>query len=337
MNIPTNSPNHEPLPISRRSDLQVPLHQRKSHSLTSQHIEAEDEHKFWATLVDPYVVYAHAGRGILYSPSERKAYIISYQDSIVLGGYRGTQFRFRFRHGYLERSRVREPNPGPVKPVREEILLIRGLIYPEQFPSSSFTKYQWRYTIDAVEIPQALWWDSQRQQPWAQEVRFSKILRWKHSALILEITRGVLLPAEPFRETSEPSQQAMYTENKEQAVKDEAARNFPSVICRQFLLSLDRSVLLSLIRDKTRKRISASTSNTTLVALIIGLYDTAYEVYSKKCIPFNEVRAYARVGHRVCHKNWVILQAIWAANRHAESQPSSHRFRTECKKLVDQF
>ena len=297
--------------------------QRRAKIVQALGISTRAKHEFWGGVINPYTVHSTLQRALIYAPATKQTFTLEPRDELILGGFHGVQYSFKYLQDEVVRTVAGTPRGGAPLSLNEELLLVQGLIHPEGAAAHTLTKAVWKRTINALELPSHLWWDSTLQQPFSQDERLAKVLRWRHSTFLDDYALESL---------NFPSRQAA----REKAQKEDAARRFPTRILHPFLSTLPISDLFVLVHEKARKQVPVRAPHSFIVALAIGLYESAYELLSSKALPFQHINEYAQIRGKPA-RGWAITQALWRANSAFVNDQDARDYEDECKRSARDF
>lgn len=324
-------------PLTKKSEASKSPTDKCRECLDRLHITSKQEFQFWSTLVDPYIVSTNVHGCAIFCPVENQVYHIANFEELVFGGFRGCQYKFAYLCGKFRRVQIESPAVDRPTSVREDLGLVVGLISPKNVTGFKCTRDSWKEYIEAEGTPIGSWWNVELNRPWSEEDRAQRVLKWVHKSFTHEMARN------RFKDNSGKKQSKRDKEllNRHRAQRsqnrDETAAKFPSVVCKEFLETLPGSVLRALIASKTRKPIPPFLEISELVAICIGLFDYAYELLSRRCVPFHLVKEYSRISSSEKDRQWIIQQAVWRATWRSNCETQWPGYRQECKDLARPF
>ena len=309
--------------VKSRPSNRLNKEQRRAKVVAALDISVRAKHEFWAGIINPYTVHATPVRALIYAPATKQSFTLEPEEEVVLGGFHGVKYAFKYLQDEVIRTVVSAPRQGQPLSLNEELLLVKGLISPPDLPAHTLTRAVWKRTINVTDLPSHLWWDSVLNQPFSQTERQAKTLRWRHATFLEDFAvESYNLPS--------------VERAKEEAQKAEATRTFPAKILHPFLRNIPICDLFILIHEKAKRPIPTRAPHSFLVALAIGLYGTAYELLSTKALPIDHIREFAQIRGNPS-RAWIITQALWRANSMFVNDQDSRIYEDECHRAAAAF
>ena len=321
----------------------------------------DDVERFWATLVDPYLVEDREQAIVFHPPSGKAIYL--RDDPLVLQGSGTKRFRFHVDEQNVARRQFLGGTGATDRNFTNLVKIFREA-EPRDFSLNhlhlNLSRTTWAAVLKTTDWPLHLWWDTRLARPLPchdrraaailcfgagltpddataptefPRPRCDEAIRWENFLAQL----GADMPKGRKRPPTHVSKAAKAAVPELAGLVIDPAQlvHLPAVICAPFLTrELTRTQLENLVCSKVPRPSVVYLTIDKLVRISVGLYRNAYELMSRRVIPLDALRRYGGLPQHVRTKAYLVGKALQRAQLVA---PRERSYIEQCEQAAYDF